>query len=744
MRPREARVRRMLVELKPTPRVRKRTVFFFKQPRLAKWPGVERIAQRYVLLYFCKCANVCEIISMDSLSFCNRVDMQQAAILLQAAVSIEDAAATPGPDGLRPAFPPQSRAGSCAAAHREQRRRRRDCRERGAVWPGQRALLKEHWVDGLTSGGIAVTEGPDSLRFSDPGRLNGEEENCFAAARKDEISEMEQPSVHLWVKHETFIVGVLQITPPSKFSMHYLRKMATYVRTKGGDGGYPRLTWPMWRHIACGKLQLAEYLAWLYFETFDGLLERSSEERLEWAEAVSHCRSEEEVDKLKSKLSVDTLQFLLFLYVQQLNKVSLRTSLIGEEWPSPRSRSPDLDGKSNSQNKNMDDHNHLAFVLNRLSELLELLLDPEQLTASNNTTHDSMISVEAVKAMNFLIEGSVGQNEVVYPVHELALWQPVLATSGYSRLSKMFCFRKLQSWLRSVLGPNPFGTAVCFRKGKKLAWAQQVEGTTKRAKIACNIYTAPKGHKVVVMTQVYKQTLAKSSDQLVGAHVKIHRCNDCYIYLLSPLRSVSIENCRNTTFVLGPVQTTIHIHSCDDVKVIAICHRLSVSSSSSCTFHCLTPTNPLIMSGNMSLTFAPYHTYYPMLEDHMARTGIATIPNYWNKPLCIGVDNNEMPVYQLLSPKEFHPFVIPFEIEGDTMEIPGGLPPQYEKAVRQREQKIQNWQKTIKEAGLSKEQRKLFQNLVEQEFCEWLDQTGHRQQLDSLIPAPASSKQTTC
>ncbi|XP_072902970.1 TBCC domain-containing protein 1 isoform X1 [Hemitrygon akajei] len=554
--------------------------------------------------------------------------------------------------------------------------------------------------------------------------------------------EMERPCVRLWAKYETFVVGVLQIPPPSKFSMHYLRKMATYVRTKGGDGGYPRLSWPMWRHIACGKLQLAENLAWLYFETFDILLEKTAEERLQWAEEVSCCRSEEEIDKLKNKLSVDTLQFLLFLYVQQLNKVSLRTSLIGEEWPSPRSRSPDLDVKSNSQSKNMDDHNHLTFVLSHLSELLELLLDPEQLTISAHTTHDSMISAEAVRALDFLFEGSIGRNEAIYPVHELARWQPILGTTGYSKLSKMFHFHKLEAWLRSVLGPNPFGTALCFQKGKKLAWAQQVEGTTKRARISCNTYTAPKGHKVVIMTQVYKQTLAKSSDQLDGAHVKIHRCNDCFIYLLSPLRSVSIEKCRNTTFVLGPVQTTIHIHGCNDVKVIAICRRLSVSSSSSCTFYCLTTTRPLIMSGNSSLTFAPYHTYYPLLEDHMARTGIATIPNYWNKPFCIGVDNNEIPVYQLLPPKAFYVFVIPFEMEGDTMEIPGGLPPPYEKAIKHREQKIQNWQKTVKEAGLSKEHRKLFQNLVEKKFCEWLDQTGHRQQLDSLIPVP-SPKQTT-
>ena len=55
------------------------------------------------------------------------------------------------------------------------------------------------------------------------------------------------------------------------------------------------------------------------------------------------------------QLSVDTLQFLLFLYMQQLNHVSLRTSLIGEEWPSPRARSPspssDREAKTSSQNK---------------------------------------------------------------------------------------------------------------------------------------------------------------------------------------------------------------------------------------------------------------------------------------------------------------------------------------------------------------------------------------------------------
>ncbi|XP_039097586.1 TBCC domain-containing protein 1 [Hyaena hyaena] len=554
---------------------------------------------------------------------------------------------------------------------------------------------------------------------------------------------MDQSGVLLWVKAEPFIVGALQVPPPSKFSLHYLRKISTYVRTRATEGAYPRLSWSTWRHIACGKLQLAKDLAWLYFEIFDSLAVKTPEERLEWSEILSNCMSEDEVEKQRNQLSVDTLQFLLFLYMQQLNKVSLRTSLIGEEWPSPRNRSqsPDLAEKSSCHNKNWNDYSHQAFVYDHLSDLLELLLDPEQLTASFHSTQSSLVSREAVVALSFLIEGTVSRARKIYPLHELALWPPLHAESGFSRISKTFSFYKLEAWLRTCLTANPFGTSACLKSGKKLAWAHQVEGTTKRAKIACNTHVAPRMRRMVVMSQVYKQTLAKSSDTLVGAHVKIHRCNESFIYLLSPLRSVTIEKCRNSTFVLGPVQTALHLHSCDNVKVIAVCHRLSISSTAGCVFHVLTPTRPLILSGNQTVTLAPFHTHYPMLEDHMARTGLATVPNYWDNPMIVCRENRDISVFRLLPPCEFYVFIIPFEMEGDTTEIPGGLPSAYQKALRQREQKIQIWQKTVKEAHLTKDQRKQFQVLVENKFYEWLINTGHRQQLDSLVPPAAGSKQ---
>ena len=90
------------------------------------------------------------------------------------------------------------------------------------------------------------------------------------------------------------------MAPPSKFGIYYLRKMVTYVRTR--DGCFPSLGWAMWKHIACGKLQLPEDLAWLYFETFDLLVGHPPEEKLEWAECLSQCSTPRELDRQRSKV----------------------------------------------------------------------------------------------------------------------------------------------------------------------------------------------------------------------------------------------------------------------------------------------------------------------------------------------------------------------------------------------------------------------------------------------------------
>ncbi|NWZ89068.1 TBCC1 protein, partial [Nesospiza acunhae] len=309
----------------------------------------------------------------------------------------------------------------------------------------------------------------------------------------------------LWVRTEPFLVGALPAPPPARLTPHYLRKAAAYARARADQGCFPRLSWPSWRHIACGKLLLKPEIAWLYFELFRGLGGPAPPLRLRWAEAEAACTSAEELEWERSKararpkaggararpkgepgprltllclsralqLSVDTLQFLLFLYVQQFHNVSLRRSLLGDEWPSPRTKSPSLSGKSGTENKNWDDQEHLAFVQSHLLDILELLLEPEQLSASSHSSCSSLVSLEAVCALSFLLEGTISNSGTVRPLHKLALRQPCHGHNGYSKGSRTFSLPKLESWLRSSLTANPLGITVCVKAGKKLAWAQQ-------------------------------------------------------------------------------------------------------------------------------------------------------------------------------------------------------------------------------------------------------------------------------
>lgn len=97
----------------------------------------------------------------------------------------------------------------------------------------------------------------------------------------------------------------------------------------------------------------------------------------------------------------------------------------------------------------------------------------------------------------------------------------------------------------------------------------------------------------------------------------------------------------------------------------------------------------------------------------MASVGLAVVPSAWDRPLLLGTEglftpslnsssNPDPSCYRLLPASEFHTMVVPFQMEGDTCEVPGGLPAQYQAVLEEKQQRIQNWQKTVKEAQLNK------------------------------------------
>ncbi|KAK7475667.1 hypothetical protein BaRGS_00033093 [Batillaria attramentaria] len=525
--------------------------------------------------------------------------------------------------------------------------------------------------------------------------------------------------VELWVKAEPFSYGALPVAPHPRLNFTNIKKIVIYAKNKG-NAGFPKLSYSVWKHIACNKLHLTEDLAWVYFETCHFLTtDFSPAERADRDEHFASCTSQEEKAQHRCKYSVDTLKFVLFLYIQQVYRVSLRASLVaGDEWPTQTSSSIDLDGRSTPRghSKSLDDHSHMVFVQSNLSEMVELVSEPG---GAEKTT--------------------------IMPLEDIAVLQTVMYRSGYSKASKTFSARHFQLWIKDCLTQNPYSISACIALGTRLSWPFAGKGDgatlggsgTKRGKIATNAQIVPKehvtGNKLIIMSQVSKQTIARSSGTLELSTVKIHRSHYSFIYLLSPLRAVTVEKCRNTTVILGPVEAFVHLSNCENVTIIAPCRSIMVSGSTLCTLYVLTPNRPLLLSGNDTIMLAPYHTHYPLLEQHMAQVGITATLNQWDRPLCIGPDHrDDLPIWELLPVADFYNFAIPFQMEGPTKSTPGGIPGRYQRAVTQRQKQIDGWQRTVKEAGLTREQRKEFQALVESRFHVWLAETGHKRELDSL------------
>lgn len=552
--------------------------------------------------------------------------------------------------------------------------------------------------------------------------------------------------VTMWVKSEVFSYGAIPIAPHPRLTFNNIKKIVIYAKNKG-ESCFPKMSYSVWRHIACNKLLLNEDLAWMYFQTCHLFSEDvSPAERMEWDQDYANATSKQEKDQLKSKVKVNTLKFVLYLYAQQIHKTSLKASLVaGDEWPTSRSSSPDLDGTGRTTprgNKTLDDHSHFVFIQANIHELLELLVDPEDFNKGNPL--ESRVNVDNLSALGLLIAGSVDKCKSLLPLQDIAVLQTVQHRTGYSKVTKSFTLRALQMWIKDCLVQNIYGISACIASGRRLSWAmagEEKDGkseTKKRGKIATNAHVVPKehmkGNKIIIMSQVSKQTIGRSSNTLENSSVKIHRCHYSYLYLLSPLRSVTIEKCRNTTIVLGPVETTVYLSHCEKVTLIAPCRNVMISGSTLCSLYILTPNTPVILGGNDTILLAPYHTYYPCLEDHMARVGVGSVRNHWDQPLCVGPDHkDDGPVWELLPVAEFFTFNIPFEMEGSTSGIPGGLPSKYQKAVGQRQKQVDVWQKTVKEAGMSRDQRKEFQALVESRFHVWLAETNYKRELDSLV-----------
>ncbi|KAL5967473.1 TBCC domain-containing protein 1 [Taenia solium] len=281
-------------------------------------------------------------------------------------------------------------------------------------------------------------------------------------------------------------------------------------------------------------------------------------------------------------------------------------------------------------------------------------------------------------------------------------------------LTKTFSMRCLYSWIRANLCQCPFTVESCTLNGTHVHWGKvgsataslSAKSSKRRQKIATNFQQLPpstgfRGNKIVAAEMLHKQFIARGSRFLKYSTVRLYRATSSSIYLLAPLRCVALDRCRNSTIVLGPIESTLTLTDCEDCLIIAAARRVVVWTSRRCTLHLLCATRPLLLQqppittstaaagtndphscppsplsgvarghnsfSNEDIIFAPFHTTYPELRHHLDKAALNPTVNLWGKPLLFGNDFwrsglnqcQSNGIWGLLPPDNFFPFNIP-------------------------------------------------------------------------------------
>ena len=271
--------------------------------------------------------------------------------------------------------------------------------------------------------------------------------------------------------------------------------------------------------------------------------------------------------------------------------------------------------------------------------------------------------------------------------------------------------------LNSLFVPEIHSVVSCIKNGKRLAWNMASPFPINQAKMATTAHL-PGRKKVIVLSQLVKQTLAKNSGTLSGAAVSLHRSKFSHIYLANWLDSININKCSSSTIFTGPVRKTVKISGCKNIILVVVARRVIIQECLDCTFFIFTPTRPVISNTCHNITFAPFATNYSDMEEHLVKAKLnKSGSNQWNKPILMAITSRR--VFSFLHPSKFEIFCLPFSTNQFSIKFP--LPLEYAMACKSKLDLVNKWEKDKQEASLSALQASKLDSLVKGEFNTFLE-----------------------
>jgi len=242
---------------------------------------------------------------------------------------------------------------------------------------------------------------------------------------------------------------------------------------------------------------------------------------------------------------------------------------------------------------------------------------------------------------------------------------------------------------------------------------------------------------------------ARDFDDPATTPLLISNLKQCYVYILACLAEITIEECYDSVIVAG-VARAVTLENCARCTIISITKSLKIQGCTDSIVHMCTNTRPVLTMGNANLTLAPYNSFYSQLEAHIQQVGLKTgiTDNLWNSPMDFSrtrstttlmankinaalLEEKQARPYSLMDPDEFTPFVVPFQLPGNTKANPVELPAEYAQALVRKARKINSIKASIE--SVPEASKDELRRSIEEKFREWLVQSGNIEQVNDLI-----------
>ena len=135
----------------------------------------------------------------------------------------------------------------------------------------------------------------------------------------------------------------------------------------------------------------------------------------------------------------------------------------------------------------------------------------------------------------------------------------------------------------------------------------------------------------VVRAMVYKI----SPQHGKAENVQIYDCHHANLYILGGFKNVTILGVSNSTVILGPVSGCVTVVGCSKVNIVVPARGITLQNVSESRVYCCVNTQPLVYNGVDKVELAPYNTFYPALEQHLAEQAVNPLNNLWNSPVSL-------------------------------------------------------------------------------------------------------------